>query len=73
VPFGKSGIALSLNADYRRRLDGQKYTLLGARVAHRSRHATVFVDGSNLLDREYHEVAGVAMPGRWISAGVTIR
>jgi outer membrane receptor protein involved in Fe transport len=73
VPVAKTGVTLSANADMRRRFDGQKYTLLGARAAHSSRHATIFVDGSNLLDRDYHEVAGVAMPGRWITAGITIR
>ena len=73
VPVARTGLTLSANADMRRRLDGQKYTLLGARIAHGSRHATIFVDGSNLLDREYHEVAGVAMPGRWMTAGITIR
>ncbi|MBW8868568.1 MAG: hypothetical protein JF610_14795, partial [Acidobacteria bacterium] len=73
LPIARTGITMSANADLRRRLDGQKYTLLGARLAHGSRHATIFVDGSNLLDREYHEVAGVAMPGRWISAGISLR
>lgn len=73
VPLGRTGLTVSGNADMRRRLDGQKYTLLGARIAHGSRHATIFVDGSNLLDRQYHEVAGVAMPGRWITAGITLR
>jgi iron complex outermembrane receptor protein len=73
VPVARTGVTLSANADMRRRLDGQKYALLGARVAHSSRHATIFVDGSNLLDREYHEVLGVAMPGRWISAGIILR
>ncbi len=73
APIARTGLTLSANADMRRRIDGQKYTLLGARIAHGSRRATIFVDGSNLLDRKYHEVAGVAMPGRWITAGVTIR
>ncbi|TAK18062.1 MAG: TonB-dependent receptor, partial [Acidobacteria bacterium] len=73
IPIARTGLTLSANADVRRRLDGQKYTLLGARVSQRIRRATFFVDGSNLLDREYHEVAGVAMPGRWISAGITLR
>lgn len=73
MPLAHTGLTLSANADMRRRLDGQKYTLLGARIAHGSRHATIFVDGSNLLDRVYHEVSGVAMPGRWITAGITLR
>jgi hypothetical protein len=33
----------------------------------------VFVDGTNLLDEDYREIAGVVMPGRWITTGITIR
>jgi iron complex outermembrane receptor protein len=73
APVARTGLTLSANADMRRRLDGQKYTLLGARIAYGSRHVTIFVDGSNLLDREYHEVGGLAMPGRWMTAGITFR
>jgi hypothetical protein len=32
-----------------------------------------WVDGTNMLDATYREVAGVDMPGRWITAGVSVR
>jgi iron complex outermembrane receptor protein len=73
APIGRTGLSVTATADHRNRLDGQQYTLLSARASYTRRHATFFVDGTNLLDREYHEVAGVAMPGRWISLGVTLR
>jgi iron complex outermembrane receptor protein len=65
--------ALSARADHRRRSDRQRYTLVDARLSKRAGRATLFVEGSNLLDETYTEIAGVAMPGRAAMAGVTIR
>lgn len=73
VPLGDSGFHVSSTADYRSRLDGQRYTLLDARVSRIWPHVTAYVDASNLLNADYHEVLGVVMPGRWFTAGVTIR
>ena len=33
----------------------------------------LFLDATNLLNESYTEVAGVPMPGRWLTAGVSIR
>lgn len=63
---------VAMNADYRHRLDGQRYTLGGLRVARSVKRAEVFVDATNVFDEDYHEVAGVAMPGRWVTAGVRL-
>jgi outer membrane receptor protein involved in Fe transport len=64
---------VSARADYRRRSDLQRYTLIDARVSKRIKRAMLFVEGSNLLDETYTEIAGVAMPGRAAMAGVTVR
>lgn len=72
LPLG-SRTRLALNVDHRDRLDGQRYSLVGARFTQTIGRADVYVDGTNLLKETYREVAGVAMPGRWISAGVTLR
>ncbi|MDQ3069744.1 MAG: TonB-dependent receptor [Acidobacteriota bacterium] len=64
---------LSARADRRIRSDGQRYTLVNARIARRAGHATIFVEGANLLDERYTEIAGVAMAGRSLSAGLTVR
>lgn len=66
-------IGLFARADHRRRSDGQRYTLVDARVSRPIKRFTLFVDGSNLLDETYTEIAGVAMPGRSAMAGVTVR
>ncbi len=68
-----AGLRVAVNLDHRLRRDGQNYGLVSARVSRTFGRADVFVDGSNLLDATYTELAGVAMPGRWMSAGVTIR
>ena len=67
-----AGVRLAINVDHRIRRDGQNYALVGARLGRGFGRVDVFLDGSNLLNESYREIAGVAMPGRWISAGVTI-
>jgi iron complex outermembrane receptor protein len=71
VPVGL-GARVALNVDHRHRVDGQSYDLVSLRVSRGWKRATWFVDTTNLLDEVYHEVAGVAMPGRWITAGLTL-
>ena len=71
TPLG-AGVRVSFNADFRSRVDGQQYWLIGARLSRSIRQFDAFIEGSNLLDRSYHEVAGVPMPGRWISVGLRI-
>jgi hypothetical protein len=33
----------------------------------------LFVEGSNLLDEEYQEIAGVRMPGATVAVGLALR
>jgi iron complex outermembrane receptor protein len=72
VPIA-AGARLALNVDHRLRRDGQNYALIGARISRTFGRVDVFADGANLGNETYTEIAGVAMPGRWISGGVTIR
>jgi iron complex outermembrane receptor protein len=72
VPLG-GGFRAAVNLDYRRRYAGPRYTLLGARLARRFGRGEVFVAGTNLLNQDYYEIAGVEMPGRWVTAGFAIR
>lgn len=66
------GVNGSLRLDHRRRSDGQRYTLADARLSARVGRLRLFIEGTNLLDEAYQEVAGVAMPGRAGVVGVTI-
>jgi hypothetical protein len=72
VPLGRR-FAAAVNVDHRHRNDGQSYDLVSARFTHHLRRADLFISGSNLLNEDYHEIAGVSMPGRWVTAGVTLR
>ena len=63
--------------EYRRRsrpAGTSDYVLLDMRVSKRiGRLADLYVEGSNLLDREYQEIAGVAMPGATAAVGLALR
>ena len=72
TPVG-AGVRVALNTDYRHRADGQKYWLVGAKVSRGFGRWDAFVEGSNLLDETYSEIAGVPMPGRWLSVGIEVR
>jgi len=74
LPIG-AGLRAAVNVDFRTRLIGgsdTSYTLVGARVSRSFARGDVFVDASNLANETYKEILGVAMPGRWVTAGVTI-
>ncbi len=62
--------------EYRRRTrstGSSEYVLLDARVGRRFGDAyELFVEGTNLLDASYQEIAGVAMPGAAMSVSLAI-
>lgn len=47
--------------------------LLNLRLRQKIKFAVVFVEASNLLDRQYVDVGNVLMPGRWLRAGVSFK
>ena len=63
--------------EYRRRsrpAGTSDYVLVDARVGRRiARGLDLFVEGSNLLDEEYQEIAGVRMPGATVAVGLSLR
>jgi len=65
--------ALGQRVAYARRADRRAYWVVDTRASRRLGLADVFVEGTNLLDQDYQEIAGVDMPGRWIRAGVSTR
>jgi outer membrane cobalamin receptor len=67
------GISWGQRLEYRARYDGQRYWLGETRVGKRIKRVEVYVEGTNLFNESYQEVAGVIGPPRWIRGGVTIR
>lgn len=68
-----AGWQVAANVEGRDRVDGQQYALVGARVTRTVGRVQVFAEGNNLLDERYREIAGVPMPGRWLTAGISVR
>lgn len=69
------GVRLAPRVEYKRRSRSSgtsDYTLVDARLARRIGGVDLFVEGTNLLDHTYQEVAGVAMPGRAVMAGISV-
>ena len=62
--------------EYRRRsrpAATSDYVLVDARVGRRiTRGFELFVEGSNLLEEEYQEIAGVPMPGATVTVGLSL-
>jgi len=72
TPLGR-GFRAAVTVDHRNRVDGQSYALVHARLTRAVGRVDFFLDATNLFDVEYAEIPGVATPGRWVTAGITIR
>jgi outer membrane cobalamin receptor len=66
------GIDVGPRASWTRRNDGRSYATLDLRASRRVGRVSVYVDGANLFDERYQEIVGVSMPGRWVSAGISV-
>ncbi len=49
------------------------YTLLDSRLSWLGKVASIYVEGTNILDTEYKETNLVTMPGRWLRAGINFK
>ena len=71
------GFSAAPRVEYRRRSRTTgtfDYVLLDARIGKRlTQHVELFVEGSNLFDETYQEIAGVAMPGASMMVSLAIR
>lgn len=72
-----AGVRVAPRIEYRRRTRStgdDEYVLVDLRVARRvGSSLDVLVDGINLLDRTYQEIAGVAMPGAAVTVSLALR
>ena len=71
------GVRVAPRVEYRRRSRSSgtsQYVVLDLRVARRlGAMFDLFVDGTNLLDRRYQEIAGVDMPGAAMIVSLGLR
>jgi len=49
------------------------FTTVDARLSWRNKKMEIFIDATNLLNKPYYDLGNVAMPGRWIKAGVKLK
>ncbi|RPI03180.1 MAG: TonB-dependent receptor [Ignavibacteriae bacterium] len=61
------------NLTHKIKMDGTAFSLVDAKVSRDLSVATVFLQGTNLLNQSYEELTGVPLPGRWIWAGIEIK
>ncbi|MFN6377682.1 MAG: TonB-dependent receptor plug domain-containing protein [Flavobacteriales bacterium] len=54
---------------YMERFKGQEYAVIDYRIRMNQKNWNIFVDASNLLDRQFIEAGFVPMPGRWFRIG----
>jgi iron complex outermembrane receptor protein len=70
------GIRVAPRIEYRRRsrpIAPEEYVLIDARVSRRfGTLLELLVDGTNLLDERYHEIAGVRMPGAAMTVSLRV-
>lgn len=59
--------------EHRRPVRRSAWTTVDVRVARPIRRITAFVEVANLGGAQYEEIRGVAMPGRWARAGISVR
>ena len=71
------GVRVAPRMEYRRRTRSSgtsQYVVLDVRVARRlGSMLDLFVDGTNLLDRRYQEIAGVDMPGAAMTVSLSVQ
>jgi vitamin B12 transporter len=70
LPLSISGTA---SAIHKIKLDGKNYTLVDAKISRMFSPVTLFLQGTNLLNRTYEEIIDVPLPGRWLWVGVEYR
>ena len=58
---------------YEDRVNSQDYTLIDASVSRIFEHITITTGFSNLLNTNYHNAAGIPMPGRLINVNIQYR
>ncbi|MDI6844802.1 MAG: TonB-dependent receptor [Candidatus Saccharicenans sp.] len=71
IPFKQT--SLTFSGIYKKRPEEKGFFLLDVRISRKIGMFEIYFEMKNILDTEYEEIRGVAMPGRWAGAGVDFR
>ncbi|BCS33953.1 TonB-dependent receptor [Luteitalea sp. TBR-22] len=66
-------LSTAARLEHRRPYGREAWTTVDLRVSRPIRRVTAFVEMANVGDAQYQEIRGVAMPGRWARAGITVK
>jgi outer membrane cobalamin receptor len=66
-------LELQQTVNYKKHAAGRDYWLLGGRLAHSFYRFSAALEYTNLLNRQYQEISGVDMPGRWFIMSLRTR
>ncbi|MDY6951502.1 MAG: TonB-dependent receptor, partial [Thermodesulfobacteriota bacterium] len=67
------GLTQAVQARYEERMAKDSHVVVDTRLTYQRHPYEVFVEVTNLFDKEYVEAGFAPMPGRWIMAGLRIR
>lgn len=63
-------IALGITGMFKKKPEAEEFLVLDARISRKFSRWEISITATNLLNTYYQEIPGIAMPGRWISAGI---
>lgn len=64
------GIRQSWSLRYENRVNFENNFLVDTQLMKKIQNFEIFLKATNLFNKTYHEISGVPLPGRWITAGV---
>lgn len=70
IQYDHQKFSLRLNNRWLQRELNSAYDILDLRFLYRLRFSEMYMDVTNLLNTEYHEIAAVPLPPRWFKIGV---
>lgn len=65
------GLAATWNTRYEDRVGFTPYWVLDAKLSRKVKSFDFFIEGTNLLNQRYYEIANVPMAGRWVTGGIS--
>ncbi|MBW1679622.1 MAG: TonB-dependent receptor [Deltaproteobacteria bacterium] len=67
LPYGIKGV---LGGVYKKRIEKGGYFTLDLKLSKKVGRYSLFISGTNLLNKKYEDILGAEMPGVWISGGI---
>ena len=66
------GIRHSINLRYENRVNFEDNFTIDTKFSKELNNFEIYLDATNLLNKTYHEIGGIPMPGRWLKTGIKL-